>query len=151
MPISGGKLQACKRACDARPTPLEAACPILGPQQHSNSSALARSRRPPSPFSRAPLHAGTGKTVVFSSLIRYVCEQHALNSAARSTGSESGGETDGGAPAGAGGGAPRVLILAHRRELIAQAEETLGLVWPGARVTIVQQETKDFSGQVRGG
>lgn len=44
---------------------------------------------------------------------------------------------------------PRVLILAHRGELLTQAQETLRLIWPQADVSLVMAEEKDMTGQVR--
>jgi hypothetical protein len=144
---------------------------------------------------------GTGKTVVFSSLIRYVCEQVGAALAAgygssweTSTSSSSSSGATGAAAAAAaaaavsevevlspdgsslvisseqedeqsaGGtadaaaaasssssssGGVRILVLAHRGELLAQAEDTLRLVWPEVSVSVVSQESKDVSGQVR--
>jgi len=115
---------------------------------------------------------GTGKTVCFLGLVRYVCEQclaaAAQQPAASSPGgssseAESEGEDGGGwtaaadgtsssssGPAPASSDTPllRVMILAHRSELLTQAEDAMKLVWPEAAVSVLSQERKDLSGQV---
>lgn len=65
---------------------------------------------------------GTGKTVVFSELARRVAAE--------------------------AGHAARVLILAHREELIDQAADKLRTVWPEARVGKVRGATDQPSAQV---
>ena len=63
------------------------------------------------------LPTGSGKTIVFVSLIKEILESEPKN---------------------------RILILAHRQELIAQAKDKLLMVWPDAPCSIMAAGLKEF-------
>ena len=44
----------------------------------------------------------------------------------------------------------RVLVLAHRQELLCQAEEKFDLMWPGVSVSWVKGARKELWEQVSG-
>ena len=119
------------------------------------------------------LPTGTGKTIIFCALLRYLAEQKkrifkqqqeqlqsapsssSSNSAASSsTSHEDGGAhpstNSSGSSSSSKGSELRCLILAHRDELLQQAVAKLqNVVWPGVNLTMVNARVKDFTGQVR--
>jgi superfamily II DNA or RNA helicase len=74
------------------------------------------------------LPPGTGKTIVFCALTRYLAEEMGRIS---------------------GGASLRVLVLAHREELLKQTHDKLKRVWPGVVASTVNASCKDVTGQVR--
>jgi superfamily II DNA or RNA helicase len=117
------------------------------------------------------LPTGTGKTVVFAALARYLAEhlhqqitaakqaaaaaEEAVIPLGRGSSSSNRGRPRRTAAAAAAAAAAaeeakglRVLVLAHRHELLRQAEEKFSLMWPGVTVSWVKGGRKEFYGQV---
>jgi superfamily II DNA or RNA helicase len=105
------------------------------------------------------LPTGTGKTIVFSAALRYLAQQKAavcLQDAGQPPPPPqsplAAGQTFSSPGDDVGESHPpyslRALVLAHRVELLQQTVEKLHRVWPGVQVTLVNADTKDFSGQV---